>query len=173
MGTQLPSPKRGQSFSAPNFRPTSIVVKRLHGSRCHLVLRYASGYATLCSMWTQLPSENRHIKPTQFLAHVYCGQMAGRIKTPLRTEVDLGPGHNVLDGAPLTRKGHGSTPLFGPCLLWPPSPSSATAELLYNYPYLASAWHNFEICCLVVSQFLCKRLGNWSKYMKCRQLLQC
>jgi len=24
---------------APNFRPTSIVVKRLHGSRCHLVRR--------------------------------------------------------------------------------------------------------------------------------------
>jgi len=31
-----PSPKRGV---APNFWPTSIVVKRLHGSRCHLVRR--------------------------------------------------------------------------------------------------------------------------------------
>ena len=31
-----PSPKRG---GAPNFRPTSIVAKRLHGSRCHLVRR--------------------------------------------------------------------------------------------------------------------------------------
>jgi len=27
-------PKRG---GAPNFRPTSVVAKRLHGSRCHLV----------------------------------------------------------------------------------------------------------------------------------------
>jgi len=30
------SPKRGE---APNFRPTSIVAKRLYGSRCRLVLR--------------------------------------------------------------------------------------------------------------------------------------
>jgi len=29
--------------------------------------------------------------PTQFLAHVYCGQMAGWMKTPLGTEVDLSP----------------------------------------------------------------------------------
>ena len=32
--------------------------------------------------------------PTQFLAHVYCGQMAGWMKMPLGTEVDLGSGHN-------------------------------------------------------------------------------
>ena len=35
---------------------------------------------------------------TQFLAHVYCGQTAGWMKTPLGTEVDFGPGHTVLDG---------------------------------------------------------------------------
>jgi len=40
----------------------------------------------------------------QFLAHVYCGRTAGWMKTPLGTEVDLGPG--------------------------PRSPISATAELL-------------------------------------------
>jgi len=32
---------------------------------------------------------------TQFLAHVYCGQMAGWTKTPFGTEVDLGAGHIV------------------------------------------------------------------------------
>jgi len=32
---------------------------------------------------------------------------------------------------PLPRKGHSSPPLFGPCLLWPLSPISATAELLF------------------------------------------
>jgi len=37
---------------------------------------------------------------TQFLAHVYCGQTAGWMKTPLGTEVDLCPGHIVLDGIP-------------------------------------------------------------------------
>jgi len=57
-------------------------------------------------MWTQLPT------PTQFLAHVYCGQMVGWIKTPLGTEVDLGPGHNVLDGVPVPAKGAQQPSLF-------------------------------------------------------------
>ena len=43
----------------------------------------------------------------QFSVHVYCGQTAGWMKTPLGTEVDLGPGHIVLDGDPAPlRKGH-------------------------------------------------------------------
>jgi len=67
---------------------------------------------------------------TQFLAHVYCGQMAGWMKTSLGTEVDLGPGHIVLDGVPAPAKGAQQPPLFGPCLLWPRSPISATAKLL-------------------------------------------
>ena len=36
------------------------------------------------------PRKKAHT-PTQFLAHVYCGQTAGWMKTPLGTEVDLGP----------------------------------------------------------------------------------
>jgi len=36
--------------------------------------------------------------PTQFLAHVHCGQTAGWIKMPLGTEVNLSPGDIVLDG---------------------------------------------------------------------------
>jgi len=32
----------------PNFRPISVAVKWLHGSRCHWVWRYASIQATLC-----------------------------------------------------------------------------------------------------------------------------
>jgi len=31
----------------------------------------------------------------QFSVHVYCGQTAGWMKTPLGMEVDIGPGHNV------------------------------------------------------------------------------
>jgi len=50
--------------------------------------------------------------PTQFLAHVYCGHMAGWMKTPLfGTDVELGPGHIVLDWSQLPRKGH-SSPLY-------------------------------------------------------------
>jgi len=64
------------------------------------------------------------------LAHVYCGQLAGRMKTPLGTEVDPGPGHTVLDGVPAPAKGAQQPPLFDPCVLCPRSPISATAELL-------------------------------------------
>jgi len=42
--------------------------------------------------------------PTQFLAHVYCGQMAGWMKTPFGTEINLGSGHIVLDGVPAPAK---------------------------------------------------------------------
>ena len=61
--------------------------------------------------------------------------MAGWMKTPLGTEVDLGPGHIILDGVPAPAKGAQQPPLFGPCLLWPRSPISATAELLYIFKF--------------------------------------
>jgi len=40
----------------------------------------------------------------QFLTHVYCGQTAEWMKTPLGREVDLGPGHIVLDWIPALRE---------------------------------------------------------------------
>jgi len=49
--------------------------------------------------------------PTQFLAHVYCGQTAGWIKMPLGTEVNLGPGDIVLDGVAAPPK-RGTVPQF-------------------------------------------------------------
>jgi len=54
------------------------------------------------------------------------------MKTPLGTEVDLGAGHIVLDGFPALCERGTARPLLGPCLLWPWSPISATAELLFN-----------------------------------------
>ena len=60
------------------------------------------------------------------------------MKTPLGTEVDLGPGHIVLDGVPHPAKGAQQPAPFDPCLLWPRSPISATAELLFI--------RNNEIC---------------------------
>jgi len=68
----------------------------------------------------------------QVLSNVRCGQTTGWMKTPLGTEVDLGPGHIVLDGVPALREKDTAAPhLFGTCLLWPRSPISTTAELLY------------------------------------------
>jgi len=46
------------------------------------------------------PPRKKGTAPTQFLAHVYCGQTTGWIKMPLGREVDLGPGDVVLDGVP-------------------------------------------------------------------------
>jgi len=99
MGTQLPLPQKGDR--APNFRPISIVAKRLDALRCHLVWGYASAQATLWQMGTQLPPEKLH--SPQFLAHVYSGQTAGWIKMPLGD----GPGdvdNVVLDGVPAPPK---------------------------------------------------------------------
>ena len=47
-------------------------------------------------MWSQLVPKKAQ---PQFSAHVYCGQTAEWMKTSLGTEVDLDPGHIVLDWA--------------------------------------------------------------------------
>jgi len=56
--------------------------------------------------------------PTQFSAHIYCGQTAGWIKMALGMEVGLGPGHIVLDGdpAPLPKREQ-SPPNFRPIFI--------------------------------------------------------
>ena len=66
-------------------------------------------------MGTQLPQKKGQTHPTQLLAHVYCGQMAGWMNTALGTEVDLGTGHIVLDVVPAVReRGTAAPPLFSP-----------------------------------------------------------
>jgi len=61
---------------------------------------------------------------------VYCGQMVGWIKMKLGTEVDLGPGHIVLDGAHLPPRGGTAAPLSSAHDCCGQSPISATAKLL-------------------------------------------
>ena len=61
------------------------------------------------------------------------------MKTPLGTEVDPGPCHIVLElleGVPALRERGTAPPLFGPCLLWPLSPISATAELVFYFLFI-------------------------------------
>jgi len=51
--------------------------------------------------WSRLPLSLKWAQHSpQFSVHVYCGQTAGWMKTPLGTEVDRGPGHIVFDGDP-------------------------------------------------------------------------
>ena len=64
-------------------------------------------------MGTQLPLPPKKGGAPKFLAHVYCDQMAVCIRIPRGTEVGLGLGDIVLDGA------LAPAPIFGPCLLWP------------------------------------------------------
>jgi len=80
-------------------------------------------------MGTQLPLPKNGKSP-QFLAHVYCGQMAGWIKKALGLKVGLGSGHIVLDRdpAPPPQKG-AEAPVFGPFLLWP---SGRPSQLLLS-----------------------------------------
>ena len=130
-GPSFLSGKKGGA--SPNFRPMSIVAKRPHGSRCHLVWRWASTQATLCYMGTQLPS-HKGAEPS-ILGHVYQGQTAGWIKMPLGMEVGLGPGLIVLDGNPAPvpkRRGH-NPPSFRPMsIVAKRSPISATAEHVFS-----------------------------------------
>ena len=110
-GDQAPLPKRGGTI--PNFRPISIVAKRLHGSRC----TWYGGRPRLrrhCVRWGRSsPPQKGTEPPPQFSAHEYCGQTAVWIKMALVMEVCLGPGHIVLDRDPaaLTKKG-GRAPNF-------------------------------------------------------------
>jgi len=57
--------------------------------------------------------------------------MAGWIKMALNTEVDIGPGHIVLDGAQLPQKGAQQPPSLRPMsIVAKRSPISATTDLL-------------------------------------------
>jgi len=62
--------------------------------------------------WDPAPLTKKGNYP-QFSVHVCCGQMAGWIKMPLGTEVDLGPGDIVLDGNSACPQSD-STPQFWP-----------------------------------------------------------
>jgi len=85
--------------------------------------------------------------PTQFLAHVYCGQMAGWMKTPLGTEVDLGPGHIVLYGVPAPAKGSQQPPSFRPMFI-----VTTVAHLCYCWAFVIIKLSYYrkardEVCC--------------------------
>jgi len=76
------------------------------------------------------------------------------MKTPLGAKVDLSPGHTVLDGVQALRETGTAAPcLFGPCLLWPRSPISATAELLLLVNTLAFISEKMQLIIFCLSTF--------------------
>ena len=74
MGTQPPTQK-GQSLTQFSVYvycgQTAAWIKMAFGTEV-----WASAYATLCSMWTQLPQKKGHPHPHPIFGHDY-GQMAG------------------------------------------------------------------------------------------------
>jgi len=113
----VPPPQKGAE--SPNFWPTSIVAKRLHGSRCRLVRARRRPMRHSVRWGPSSPPLNRH--SPQFSAIGRCGQTAGWTKMPLGMEVGLGPGDVVFDGDPANPEKWYTHPhpIFGPCLWWP------------------------------------------------------
>jgi len=62
---------------------------------------------------------NVTLKSSPISAHICFCQTAGWIKMPLGRDVNLSPGHIVLDEYPAPPRNWHSTPTFVPCLLWP------------------------------------------------------
>jgi len=96
-GPGSPSPKGAQP---PIFRPYLL---RLNGCIDQDATWYggrpASAQVTVFNGDPATPRKKGHTHPTQFLAYVYCSQMAGWIKMPIGTAVNVSSGDVVLDGA--------------------------------------------------------------------------
>ena len=86
-------------------------------------------------MGTKLSPKKGHSPPPHFSAHVYCGQKARWMKMPLGMDVDLGPGHTVLDGTQLPSKAPNFRPM---CIVAKRSPILATAEDLFKQQLISS-----------------------------------
>jgi len=130
-----PAPPEERAQPPPNFWPMSIVAKQLECWMDQDATLYGGKPwpRRRCVRWGHNFSPLKGAQPPpQFSFHVYCGQMAGWMKTPLGMEVDLGRGHIVLRRGPSspTERHSSPPPLVGPCLLWSRLPISATTELL-------------------------------------------
>ena len=103
MGTQLLSPKRGQSL--PIFGPC-LLWPNVWMDQDATWYEGRPRPWLHCVRWgPSSPSPKWH-RP-RFLAHICCGQMAGWIKMPLGREVGLDPSNIMLHGdpAPSPQKG--------------------------------------------------------------------
>jgi len=124
----------GPSFSSPgaqshNFRPMSVVAKRLDGLRRQLVWRSASAQAT-CVQWGPSYSQNRGYShhPVFGPCLLWPNDCMDEDATWYGSRPRPRP-HCIRRGASYARITGTTTPrLFGPCLLWPRLPISATAR---------------------------------------------
>jgi len=98
-GDPAPPSQKGGRAPSPIFGPCLLWPNCWmdQGGTCHGGGPWSRPH---CARWGHSSPPQKRVRAPQFLAHVYCGQTAGWIKTPLGMEVDLGPGHFVLDGFP-------------------------------------------------------------------------
>jgi len=129
-GDQAPYPKRGgPQFSACVYcGQTAAWIKMPVGTEVGLGLRRPRPTRHCVRCGPSYPQKKGTPTPPRFLAHVYCGQTSGWMKTPLGTVVDLGPGHIVLDGVPAPAKGAQQPRLFQPMFI-----VATIAHLSFSY----------------------------------------
>jgi len=99
MGTQLPFPKKGTE--PPIFGPSLL----WPNGWIHQDTTWYGGRPQprwLCVRWGPSPLLQKGRSPSQFSAHVYCGQTAAWIKMPVGTEVGLGLCDIMFDVDPAT-----------------------------------------------------------------------
>jgi len=85
---------------------------------------------TLCLMGTKLPPEKGYMHPHQIFGPCLLWRNGWMHEDAAWYGSRPRPRpHYIRRGPSSPRKGHSSPPLFGPCLLWPWSPISATAVL--------------------------------------------
>ena len=132
MGTQLPSPKKGQShqFLAPVYCGQTAGWIGSRYVALGMEVGLGPGHIVLDGDTAPLPQKGT--EPPIFGPCILWpnGWMEdatwyGSRPRPRPLCIRQVPSYR--------RKRHSSPPLFGPCLLWQRSPISATAELLFNF----------------------------------------
>jgi len=164
IGTQLRPPPKGGRAPSPIFGPCLLYPNcwmdqggTWHGggpcSRPH------------CARWGHSSPPQKGQPPN--LAHVYCGQTARWIKTPLGTEIDLGPGHFVLDGFPAIGERGTAAPSFRPMpiVATVTRPISATAELLFS-SWMPKGNGKCTTILLFYDLFIVKQKCHWATVCK-------
>jgi len=135
MGNQLPSQKGGgaRGPSPPIFGPC-LVAKRMDGAiKMTLEMEVGLGPVHIVLDGDSSPPQKVDRAPNFWPIFILCpngcmdqdATWYGGRPRPMQHCVRCGPRYPQ-------KRAHPPLPNFGPCLLWPRSPMSATAELLRN-----------------------------------------
>ena len=140
MRTQLSLPKKGAEppifgpcLLCPNGRPSQLLLStcvHLYRICAFIVIRWSIfGRPFVCK--TVRPMLSDHVCPVCNVSVLWPNGWMNQDETWHAGRPRPWP-HCVIRGSSSPRKGDtAAPPLFGPCLLWPRSPSLATAELLF------------------------------------------